>query len=183
MEPEKDSPTKNIAHLPSSQEKKKDQHLGGLEDLMVKTLEKEGFKQTKIKNLTYFRPTKNWDIVAQKDDHYVVIEFKTQSGKDPKKNLNNRIEEAIGSAFDNKTYSEKTDANIVRGYFLLLEDSEAFTKNSTQQQEGWPGNVLQIYQQFCKGAQEEDLYRVAMAVLAKDVDEKLVSEFIKRLLE
>ena len=49
----------------------------------------------------YFRPTKNWDLVAVVDDTLLAsIEFKSHVGPSFGNNFNNRVEEALGSATD-----------------------------------------------------------------------------------
>ncbi len=79
----------------------------------------------------YFRPTKEWDIVAVVDGRLLAtIEFKSQVGPSFGNNFNNRTEEAIGSAHDFWTaYREGAffDADAPRpwlGYLMLLEDAK-----------------------------------------------------------
>lgn len=56
----------------------------------------------------YFRRSKNWDIVAIHKGRLVgIVEMKSQE-KSPSRNANNRIEEAIGSPIDARTYHEIT---------------------------------------------------------------------------
>ncbi|MFE4651517.1 PaeR7I family type II restriction endonuclease [Streptomyces sp. NPDC056707] len=51
-----------------------------------------------------FRPTKRWDIVIRDGEFLVAaIEVKSQEAKEIGNNINNRIEESLGSAFDLKT--------------------------------------------------------------------------------
>ncbi|MEU4828576.1 PaeR7I family type II restriction endonuclease [Actinomadura sp. NPDC023710] len=58
----------------------------------------------------YFRRSKNWDVVARHKGHLVgVVELKSQE-KSPSNNANNRIEEAIGSAFDARTVQDISEA-------------------------------------------------------------------------
>ncbi len=52
----------------------------------------------------YFRPTKIWDMLVMNAGRLVaVIELKSQVGPSFGNNFNNRTEEAIGSAVDQKT--------------------------------------------------------------------------------
>lgn len=54
----------------------------------------------------YFRRSKNWDVVATHKGHLVgVVELKSQVGSEGN-NGNNRIEEALGNAFDADTAQE-----------------------------------------------------------------------------
>jgi hypothetical protein len=49
----------------------------------------------------YFRPTKNWDLVAVVDGQLLAtIELKSYVGPSFGNNFNNRVEEALGSASD-----------------------------------------------------------------------------------
>lgn len=78
----------------------------------------------------YFRPTKEWDIVAVSDGQLLVaIEAKSQVGPSLGNNFNNRTEEAMGSALDLWTaYREGafyTSFQPFLGYFFMLEDCPA----------------------------------------------------------
>lgn len=56
----------------------------------------------------YFRRAKQWDIVAKHEDLLVgAVELKSQIGS-LGNNSNNRIEEAIGSAFDLQMLQQRT---------------------------------------------------------------------------
>jgi len=75
----------------------------------------------------WFRPTKEWDVVAIIDGVLLaVVEFKSQVGSFGN-NFNNRTEEAIGNATDILTaYREGAFKSSQRpwcGYFMLLEDA------------------------------------------------------------
>ena len=49
----------------------------------------------------FFRPTKDWDLLAVVNGHLLVsVEFKSQVGPSFGNNFNNRAEEAVGSATD-----------------------------------------------------------------------------------
>ncbi len=74
----------------------------------------------------WFRPTKEWDIVAVADGNIIAtLEFKSQIGSFGN-NFNNRTEEALGNATDLlAAYREgafKPSARPWLGYFMLLED-------------------------------------------------------------
>lgn len=74
----------------------------------------------------YFRPTKEWDLVAIADKQLIAtIEFKSHVGPSFGNNFNNRVEEALGSATDIWTaYREgafKPSSKPWLGYFMLLE--------------------------------------------------------------
>lgn len=58
----------------------------------------------------YYRRSKNWDVVAMHKGHLVAVaELKSQASS-PGNNANNRIEEAIGSAYDAQAVQELTGA-------------------------------------------------------------------------
>jgi hypothetical protein len=85
------------------------------------------FFRTKIELPGFFRPTKEWDLIVVKDGELVVaIEAKSQVGPSFGNNLNNRSEEAIGSAVDLWTaFREGAFAETAQpflGYFFMLED-------------------------------------------------------------
>ena len=78
----------------------------------------------------FFRPTKKWDIlVGHKDTLVAAMEFKSQKGPSFGNNLNNRSEEAIGTAQDLWTaYREGAFGSSPRpwlGYLMLIEDCAA----------------------------------------------------------
>jgi len=55
----------------------------------------------------YFRPTKDWDLVAVVEGQLLAtIEFKSHVGPSFGNNFNNRVEEALGSATDIQTFSK-----------------------------------------------------------------------------
>ena len=75
----------------------------------------------------YFRPHKSWDVVAiAKGKLVAAIELKSQVGSIGN-NFNNRTEEVLGSGTDLHTAIEESafgdDAEIFRGYLILVEDS------------------------------------------------------------
>jgi hypothetical protein len=58
----------------------------------------------------YYRRSKNWDVVAMHRGQLVAVaELKSQASS-PGNNANNRIEEAIGSAYDAKAVQDLTGA-------------------------------------------------------------------------
>lgn len=75
------------------------------DDVLLKTQDEEEKKRRKKKrrNLTlpgYFRVTKNWDLLVVEQDVLVAaVEFKSMSTSSVK-NVNNRVEEVLGSGTD-----------------------------------------------------------------------------------
>lgn len=105
------------------------------DDVLVRTEDEREKKRRKAKgrNLTlpgYFRVTKNWDLLVMEQDILVAaVEFKSMSTS-AVKNVNNRVEEVLGSATDLRAAHDAGHLGLVRpwlGYFLILEDSPEMT--------------------------------------------------------
>ncbi|MGD0625406.1 MAG: PaeR7I family type II restriction endonuclease [Thermodesulfobacteriota bacterium] len=78
----------------------------------------------------FFRPTKKWDLLVVREHTLIAaIEAKSQVGPSFGNNLNNRTEEAMGSALDlwtafrERAYLQSPQPFL--GYFFMLEDCEA----------------------------------------------------------
>ena len=78
----------------------------------------------------FFRPTKEWDLVAVRGRNLIaVIKAKSQVGPSFGNNFNNRTEEAMGSALDlwtafrEQVYLDSPQPFL--GYFFMLEDCQA----------------------------------------------------------
>ena len=107
--------------------------MGALEVLVADILCDAGLKKLDIRTRTalelpgYFRATKKWDLIVVSEGQLVLaMEFKSQAGKSIGNNVNNRSEEAVGSAKDIWTaFREGRFGNSPTpflGYFFLLED-------------------------------------------------------------
>ena len=108
--------------------------MAALEALVVDLLCEAGLKRPDIRTggalelPGYFRATKKWDLIVVADERLVMaMEFKSQAGKSIGNNVNNRAEEAIGSATDIwKAYREGRLGAVAQtpflGYLFLLED-------------------------------------------------------------
>ncbi len=76
----------------------------------------------------FFRPTKDWDMIVVHERHLIAaLEFKSQRGPSFGNNLNNRAEEALGSATDlwtafRESAYGKGHPRPWLGWVLLLED-------------------------------------------------------------
>ena len=109
--------------------------MGALEVLVADILCEAGLKRLDVRTRTalelpgYFRATKKWDLIVVSDNQlFLAMEFKSQAGKSIGNNVNNRSEEAVGSAKDVWiAYREgrfgKSPAPFL-GYFFLLEDRD-----------------------------------------------------------
>jgi hypothetical protein len=86
------------------------------------------YTKTDLELPGYYRPTKKWDMLVVQDANLIAaIEFKSQRGPSFGNNLNNRSEEAIGSAVDLWTaYREgafgKQKPRPWLGWVMLLEE-------------------------------------------------------------
>jgi hypothetical protein len=108
--------------------------MGALEVLVADTLCEAGLKRLDVRMRTalelpgYFRATKKWDLIVISEGQLVLaMEFKSQAGKSIGNNVNNRSEEAVGSAKDLWTAYREGRFGVVAptpflGYLFLLED-------------------------------------------------------------
>ena len=110
--------------------------MAALELLVADILCTAGFKRLDVRTRTslelpgYFRATKKWDLIVIADKQLVLaMEFKSQAGKSIGNNVNNRSEEAVGSAKDLWTayregrFGEGAPTPFL-GYLFLLEDRD-----------------------------------------------------------
>lgn len=114
--------------------------MGALEVLVADILCEAGLKRLDVRTRTalelpgYFRATKKWDLIVVSDAQLVLaMEFKSQAGQSIGNNVNNRSEEAVGSATDLWTayregrLGEGAPAPFL-GYLFLLEDRDSVKK-------------------------------------------------------
>ena len=109
--------------------------MGALEVLVSDILCEAGLKKVDVRTRTalelpgYFRATKKWDLIVVSNGALVLaMEFKSQAGKSIGNNVNNRSEEAVGSAKDIWTAFREgrfgqSPAPFL-GYLFLLEDRD-----------------------------------------------------------
>jgi hypothetical protein len=109
--------------------------MGALEVLVADILCEAGLKRLDVRTRTslelpgYFRATKKWDLIVVSESQLVLaMEFKSQAGKSIGNNVNNRSEEAVGSAKDIWTAFREgrfgKSPTPFLGYFFLLEDRD-----------------------------------------------------------
>ena len=112
-------------------------HLDQLTQIIRNDLISGGFKPDEIyssgidcKLPGWFRPTKNWDLIALDDSDLVcAVELKS-IGSSFGNNANNRVEESIGSAVDfAEAYNERLYGPCsippVVGYVMVVRDCDA----------------------------------------------------------
>lgn len=111
--------------------------MGALEVLVADILCEAGLKRLDVRSRTalelpgYFRATKKWDLIVVSEGQLVLaMEFKSQAGASIGNNVNNRSEEAVGSAKDLWTayregrFGDAAPTPFV-GYLFLLEDRDS----------------------------------------------------------
>ncbi|MFB6889357.1 PaeR7I family type II restriction endonuclease [Kitasatospora sp. NPDC056327] len=112
-------------------------HLGGVTSLVRSIFVDNGLDPECVRVGSpylpgYYRVRKQWDLVATyKDTLVAAIEFKSQVGS-VGKNINNRFEEALGTATDTRDAQKKNSAfgevPPWLGYVLVLEETEETEK-------------------------------------------------------
>lgn len=172
--------------------------MGALEFLIADILCEAGLKKIDIRTRTslelpgYFRATKKWDLIVISEDKLVLaMEFKSQAGKSIGNNVNNRSEEAVGSAkdlwvsFREGRFGQSPPPFL--GYFFLLEDHAkvrtpvankepyfgvdiAFRgekKPSRESEQRYKGvSYSQRYELLCRRLVHERLYNAACFIMA-----------------
>ena len=172
--------------------------MGALEILVADILCDAGLKSLDVRTRTslelpgYFRATKKWDLIVVSEGQLVLaMEFKSQAGKSIGNNVNNRSEEAVGSAKDIWTaFREGRFGNSPApflGYFFLLEDRDNVktpvrnkepyfsvdpvyrgeakkTKKGAEQYQGVPYSTR--YELLCRRLVLERLYNSACFIMA-----------------
>lgn len=114
--------------------------MGALEILVADILCDAGLKRLDVRTRTalelpgYFRATKKWDLIVVSEGELVLaMEFKSQAGRSIGNNVNNRSEEAVGSARDLWTavregrFGPNAPMPFL-GYLFLLEDRDSVKK-------------------------------------------------------
>jgi len=159
------------------------QHLDKLAELVGDIFVDEGFSEGNVLRRRqlelpgYYRSEKRWDLlVVYKNVLAAAIEFKSQVGS-VGKNINNRAEEAVGSATDVWTAHREGRFGIVRpwlGYLLLLEDTPEIRKPVSTSEpffsvdEVYRGTSYKDrYETFCRRLVRERLYDAACFVTLK----------------
>jgi hypothetical protein len=183
--------------------------MGALEILVADILSDAGLKRLDVRTRTalelpgYFRATKKWDLIVVSQDHLVLaMEFKSQAGKSIGNNVNNRSEEAVGSAKDIWTAFREgrfgTSPAPFLGYFFLLEDRDNVKKSVSNREPYFPvdpafrgephhqtrkGEVRfqgvtysKRYELLCRRLVLERLYSAACFLLATNERETKITE-------
>jgi hypothetical protein len=184
--------------------------MGALEGLVSDILCEAGLKRPDVRTRTalelpgYFRATKKWDLVVVSEGELVLaMEFKSQAGKSIGNNVNNRSEEAVGSAKDLWTayregrLGQHAPAPFL-GYLFLLEDRQSVKLPVANKEPHFkvdpafcglhlppskhgavkrPGiSYAQRYELLCRRLVLERLYNAACFMTATHADETVISQ-------
>jgi hypothetical protein len=94
----------------------------------------------------YFRPTKQWDLVAYHENTPIVaVELKSQKGPSYGNNANNRAEEALGNAMD---FRRAQKAGLIPGdpwigyVFVIQDDTKSRLARGTQDRGRFPKDPI-----------------------------------------
>lgn len=160
------------------------QHMGALETLVVDILIAAGLTELDIKVKSklelpgYYRAEKKWDLLVISKGHLVAaIEFKSQAGESIGNNVNNRSEEAIGTATDLWVAFREGRFQDGRapflGYFFLLEDFPKVRRPVGNKEPYFPvdpvfkgASYTERYEILCKRLVLERLYTAVCLTLA-----------------
>lgn len=126
----------------------------------------------------FFRPTKLWDMLVINDGRLVAaIELKSQVGPSFGNNLNNRAEEAIGTAVDVwKAYREEAFGKITRpfvGWLTMIENCTGSRSPVRDSSPHFPvlaefngASYADRYNVLCQKLVQEQLYTAASVLLS-----------------
>lgn len=172
--------------------------MAAIESLVAEILQDAGIKRPEIYTRTslelpgYFRATKKWDLLVVSNGALVMaMEFKSQAGKSIGNNVNNRTEEAVGSAkdvwiaFREGRFGSAPPPFL--GYFFLLEDHEGvhhpvdskephFEVDPAFCPEGLGASYAQRYELLCRRLVLERLYTAACFIMASNTKRTIVTE-------
>lgn len=148
-------------------------HLGTFTRLLIDLFIDAGIGWSDINSVRpylpgYYRTRKQWDVVVTHRGHLVAaIELKSQVGA-VAKNLNNRFEEALGTATDTLTAQRKYEAfgriPPWLGYVLVLqEDAETEKKNRST----FTSPPFLVDDEF-KGTSYNDRYKIMISRFLSD---------------
>lgn len=126
----------------------------------------------------FFRPAKNWDIVAVAGGELIAtIELKSHVGPSFGNNFNNRVEEAIGSSTDILTAYREGKFQLANrpwlGWLMLLEDADESNSEVRVNEPHFPvfpefknGSYAKRYEVFCEKLMRERLYDATCLILS-----------------
>jgi len=183
--------------------------MGALEMLVADILCEAGLKRLDVRTRTalelpgYFRATKKWDLIVISENQLVLaMEFKSQAGASIGNNVNNRSEEAVGSAKDiwiayrEGRFGTKVPPPFL-GYLFLLEDRESVKAPVANKEphfkvdpvfRGEPFTTIkgeagcrgvtyaQRYEWLCRRLVLERIYNAACFIMATNAKDTVISQ-------
>jgi hypothetical protein len=184
--------------------------MGALESLVADILCEAGLQRLDVRTRTalelpgYFRATKKWDLIVVSEGELVLaMEFKSQAGKSIGNNVNNRSEEAVGSAkdiwiaFREGRFGKAAPPPFV-GYLFLLEDRDGVKKPVANKEPYFPVDAVfrgeagsidqqtkaryrgasyaQRYEILCRRLVQERLYSAACFLMATNSSSTVVTQ-------
>ncbi|GAA1725950.1 PaeR7I family type II restriction endonuclease [Nonomuraea bangladeshensis] len=165
-------------------------HMGEIEKIVAKEFRDAGIPAKCIKRGRpylpgYFRIRKQWDLVVILDGILVAaIEFKSQVGS-VAKNINNRFEEALGTATDTHAAQQKNrpygDVPPWLGYVFVLQETDETEKKNLETKALFPIDPVfanlsynERYQEMVKRFIGEEVYHAGWFLTTKVVEEGIV---------
>jgi hypothetical protein len=161
-------------------------HMGGFTQLVARAFIDHGIPPSCIKIGMpylpgYYRVRKQWDlVVVYKQTLVAAVEFKSQVGS-VGKNINNRFEEALGTATDTRAAQEKNmtygDVPPWLGYVFVLQETpetelpNRSTKALFPTDPGFTGlSYNQRYQEMLRRFIGENVYQAGWLITTKRTD-------------
>jgi hypothetical protein len=158
-------------------------HMGGFTRLVAKTFSDAGLPQSCIRMGQpylpgYYRVRKQWDlVVVYKNTLVAAVEFKSQAGS-VGKNINNRFEEALGTATDTRAAQDKNqtygDVPPWLAYVLVLQETPETEKTDRSTRALFPTDpefegmsYNQRYQEMLRRFIGESVYQAGWFVTTK----------------
>lgn len=167
-------------------------HLDDLQTLIVQVFADAGIPaalmEVKRRPIPgYFRRDKSWDVVVTAAGRVLgIIELKSLPGNSPGQNFNNRTDEALGQAIDVWTAVERriidSPLRPWLGYFMLLEDNEAYNRPVTARNSVWDADptfdgasYARRFEVFFERMVQERLLDAACVVMASKSDAQVAT--------
>jgi hypothetical protein len=162
--------------------------MNGFIDLFTELVTQAGvserciFRKKAVELPGFFRPTKEWDLLVVRDQTLIAaIEAKSQVGPSFGNNLNNRTEEAVGSALDlwtafrERAYLDSPQPFL--GYLFMLEDCHASNRPVRVQEPHFKvfpefvgASYMRRYELFCRKLVSERHYTASAFITSSSQD-------------
>jgi hypothetical protein len=165
-------------------------HMGGIERIVVQEFLNAGIPPECIKTGQpylpgYFRVRKQWDLaVVLRDILVAAVEFKSQVGS-VGKNINNRFEEALGTATDTHAAQTKNqpygEVSPWLGYVFVLQETDETEQKNRSTRALFPTDPVfngmsynERYQEMVKRFIGENVYQAGWFLTTNITDKGIV---------